>query len=346
MKELQLILDTLERHPSRGAALATLVEVEGSSYRRPGARKLVLEDGTAVGMISGGCLEQDVVERARQTLASGESQIVVYDTTQDNDLIWGVGLGCQGIIRILVEKLPSAPQWVAQLRANFRDRRATELIVIHRSAVGGHSEAEADACGTFLGSQRPELRGAEDSAEGVFCECVPPPAALMIFGAGDDAIPLVRMAHEVGWHVSVCDSRATYASRARFPDAQALIVVAAAGAAARVPLDARVHAVVMTHRYSEDATLLRWLLAQPLAYLGVLGPRSRTARILSELGEPGVPATREHLYAPIGLDIGGSTPENVAISILAELQAVQSGRAANHLRARTRPIHASGDDRS
>ena len=339
MKELQLILDTLERNPRQGAALATLVEVEGSSYRRPGARKLVLEDGTTVGMISGGCLEQDVVERARRTLASGQSQSVVYDTTQDNDLIWGVGLGCQGIIRILIEKLPPAPQWVAQLRANFRDRRATELIVIHRSAVG-RSEAEADAHGTFLASQRPGIRGAEDSPAGVFCERVPPPAALMIFGAGDDAIPLVRMAHEVGWHVSVCDSRAPYASRARFPDAQALIVVAAADAANRVPLDARIYAVVMTHRYTEDVTLLRWLLAQPLAYLGVLGPRRRTARILSELGEPGAPATCEHLYAPIGLDIGGSTPENVAISILAELQAVQSERAANHLRARTRPIHA------
>ena len=125
-----------------------------------------------------------------------------------------------------------------------------------------------------------------------------------------------------------------------FPNAHALIVVAAADAANRVSLDAQTYAVVMTHRYTEDVTLLRWLLARPLAYLGVLGPRHRTARILSELGEPDAPATYERLYAPIGLDIGGSTPENVAISILAELQAVQSGRAANHLRARTRAIHA------
>ena len=339
MKELQLILDALERRPREAAALATLVEAEGSSYRRPGARKLVLEDLTTVGMISGGCLEQDVVERSRETLASGKSQSVVYDTTQDNDLIWGVGLGCQGIIRILIEKLPPAPPWVAQLRANFRDRRATELIVIHRSAVGGRGEPEADSLGTFLASQKPELRKAEDSAASVFHERVPPPPSLVIFGAGDDAIPLVRMAHEVGWQVSVCDSRASYASKARFPDAHALIVVAAADAANLVPLDARICAVVMTHRYTEDVTLLRWLLAQPLAYLGVLGPRRRTARILSEIGQPGAPATHEHLYAPIGLDIGSSTPESVAISILAELQAVHSGRAPNHLRARTRPIH-------
>src|SRR5262245_29350689 len=138
MKELQVILGALAQAPRQPAALATLVKVEGSSYRRPGARRLVLGDGKTLGSISGGCLEEDVMERARRTLASGEPQTVIYDTTSENDIVWGVGLGCRGIVRVMIERLAPDPAWVGKLRENFRARRETALTIVHDEKSGPH----------------------------------------------------------------------------------------------------------------------------------------------------------------------------------------------------------------
>lgn len=326
MTEIARILATLDTAAGQPAALATLVQVEGSSYRRPGARLLLLPDGTRIGSISGGCLEEDVLERARRVLASGRSGLAVYDTTAENDLVWGVGLGCQGVVRIFIERLADPrPAWVAELRRNLRARRDTPLAVDY---------AGPGATGTRLAGKE---AGATE-----FHEIIPASPALVICGAGDDAQPLARLAREIGWHITVADTRPAYASRDRFPEADLVVSGPVAEIAASLALDDHTFVVVMTHRYVDDREFLRALLPRALPYLGQLGPRTRTDRLLGELKDSGIAlsdAARATLHAPVGLDLGGGTPETVALAILAEMQARLAGRTPGFLRDRPGPIH-------
>jgi len=330
MKELRQIVDILESAPVGGAALATLVDVSGSSYRRPGARLLCLADGRRAGSISGGCLEDDIVVHARSVLTNGVAGTVTYDTSAENDLLWGVGLGCHGVVQVLIEKVDGRPAWVRALRENWGRRKATDLAMVWRGA-------EAGRLGTRLACDLEPLPGAS-----IFRETIEPPVALIVFGGGDDAQPLVRLAKDLGWQVTVADPRPAYASPARFPGADAVVVARPEEAAERVALDAATLVVVMTHRYAHDVPLLRQLMARPLAYLGLLGPRKRAERILDDLAAEGLPLTsemRRRLHAPVGLDLGADNPEEVALAILAEMKASLSGRDARPLRDRTAPIH-------
>ena len=334
MKELPAIVAALTEGPSEPAALATLLTVEGSSYRRPGARLLLTASGRRLGSISGGCLEEDLLARARRVLDSGTAETVIYDTTSENDLVWGVGLGCHGVVKLLVEKLPPRPAWAAFVAAEFRDRRPVELAVVH----GG----ETRDYGTRLAREMALRQPAPDAAS-IYRELVQPPPALAIFGAGDDAQPLARLAHELGWRVTIADPRAAFATAARFPSAATLVVAPAEQLADLAALDARTLAVVMTHHYVHDVPLLRALLDRPLAFLGLLGPRKRAEKILADLAAEGVvvtPEQRARLHAPVGLDLGADAPEQVALAILAEMQAVLTGREPRPLRERNRPIHA------
>lgn len=331
MKELEAIVRALLAPGAGESVLATLVRVEGSSYRRPGARLLLTATGIRSGSISGGCLEEDVLARARRVAASGEPELAVYDTTSENDLVWGVGLGCHGVVHVLIEKLPQRPVWALALAENFSAGRVTEMAVFH---AGNHPQE----LGSRLGSRRPE-----DDSSKIFFENVPPPTPLAIFGAGDDAQPLARLAHELGWRVTLADPRAAFATPERFPTAHRLVVGPAAELVARVAPSADALAVIMTHHYVHDLPLLRALLPRPLAYLGLLGPRKRAERILDDLERENFPvaaAQRERLHAPVGLDIGAETPEQVALAIVAEMQTVLGGRDARPLRERKRPIHA------
>jgi len=333
MQEIARILAALAAAPGQPAALATLVRVEGSSYRRPGARLLVWRDGARLGSISGGCLEDDVVLRAQRVLENGRPEVAVYDTTSENDLVWGVGLGCQGIVTVFIEALPAArPRWLGVLAENLHARRNTALAVVHGSDDSGPH-------GTCLASEASKTA----KPANVFLEIISAPPPLIVFGAGDDAQPLVRLAKEVGWHVTVADSRAGYANATRFPQADAIVVAPADKLVKQLAIDQRTFAVVMTHRYADDVRLLRALLPRPLAYLGLLGPRKRTDRLLGQLRTDGFTpdeAMLARLHAPVGLDLGGSTPETVALSILAEMHSRLSGRTPINLRDRAQPIHA------
>lgn len=327
MPELSRILAALDSTTGQPAALATLVKVEGSSYRRPGARLLLLPDDTRIGSISGGCLEEDVMERARRVLATGNPELAVYDTTAENDLVWGVGLGCQGVVRIFIEQVsPIRPDWVAALRANLHERRDTALSVDY----------------TGPAPRGTRLTVAAGTGEESFCETVPAPPALIICGAGDDAQPLARLAKQTGWHVTVADARAAYATAHRFPEADRIIAHPINVITAGLRLDVRTFAVVMTHRYADDREFLRALLPHDFPYLGQLGPRVRTDRLLNDLKADGLTLTDAQLaklHAPVGLDLGGSTPETVALAILAELQTRLTGRTLGHLRDHPGPIH-------
>lgn len=368
MKELSEILDAYKalRRQGRPAALATVVAVSGSSYRRPGARMLMTADGWVAGGVSGGCLESDVFQRAFAVMEAGQADTVTYDTTEDGDIVFGVGLGCRGVIQILIEPLNgSRPDFeflssLARLREAgvcatvFRReggssaRLGDRLLLSHSGRVYDgladadlaarvHSDAEDVLASGKSGVREYATLGGSIT---VFLEVLSPPQSLVVFGAGHDAPPLVRLAKELGWHVTVADSRPAYATTEHFPQADAVLVCPPEEAASRLSVDARTAVVLMTHNYLHDRALLaQWLLA-PLRYLGVLGPKRRTERLLSGLSASAVSdEALSRLHSPVGLDIGADTPEMIALSIIAGIQAVAAGRPGGFLRDRPGPIY-------
>jgi xanthine dehydrogenase accessory factor len=313
--------------------LATLVAVEGSSYRRRGARMLICDGQRRIGSISGGCLEEDLLERSKRVAATGRAELVHYDTSQENDLLWGTGTGCHGVVRVLLECISSRPEWVGVVAANLLAGQPTRLDVVWESPEGPLGTALSDP-----------LNGAHrDGQAGVFEDIVEAATELAIFGAGDDAQPLARIACEMGWRVTVADPRPARPTPGRFPGVAAWVLGPADELVSRASPRQGSLAVVMTHHYRHDLPLLRDLLPIPLAYLGLLGPRARAEKILSDLGTEGVvltPAMKARLRAPVGLDLGADGPEEVALSIMAEMKAVVAGRDGRPLRERTLPIHA------
>jgi xanthine/CO dehydrogenase XdhC/CoxF family maturation factor len=331
MKDLQAIVRHLAgAGPGAAGVLATLVAVEGSSYRRAGARMLFAPGGGRIGSISGGCLEEDLSERAGTVARTGRAETVVYDTTSENDLVWGVGTGCHGVVRLLLEPLPGRPAWIGTLAQNFEQGRPTPLEVVWEAS-------DPALLGTRLSGGPPAPASAR-----VFLETVAPAPRLVVFGAGDDARPLARLASELGWRVAVGDPRPAFATPGRFPEAGELAVGPADALVSRLDPGPGDLAVVMTHHYVHDVPILRALLARPLAYLGLLGPRLRAEKILSDLAADGFaisPDMRRLLRAPVGLDLGADHPEDIALSILSEMRAALAGRDGRPLRERSGPIH-------
>ncbi len=291
----------------------------------------MLSDGTRTGSISGGCLEADLQARANRVIQMGKAEIAVYDTTGENDLVWGVGLGCHGVATVVIEPLRGEPDWTRVLRENIAARKTTSLAVFwDKSAPQNSRTALADT--TFESSA-----GAQ-----IFHDDIAAPLHLLICGAGDDARPLAQLAEGLGWVATVCDPRSGHATAERFPTAQARIVCRPADLLEHVVPDAETVAVVMTHHYVHDIPLLRQLLPLDLPYVGLLGPAKRAERILSDLEGNGFEVTetmRQRLHAPVGLDIGADGAEEVALSILAEIKARLAGRKGTPLRERNGSIH-------
>lgn len=400
MKELRDIVGAFEKVESGSttAALATLVKAQGSTYRRPGARMLITSEGQMVGSLSGGCLEGDVFEQAQAVMASGKPIVVQYDTMSDQDIIWGLGLGCNGIVQILIERLEeeSSLNHLAFLTDCLRLRQVGVLATVFhfegqvKAQVGtrlivypdGTVNSDIEDADLVVQIRDDVWKAFEDNRSQVkayplpkgkvevFIEVIQPPVPLMIFGAGHDTLPLVRLAQELGWYVTVVDSRQADATRERFQSADEVILsrpegigdsetfaVATLGASAllrlrkhgakqqsadRISLDNRIMAVVMTHNYLHDLELLKTLLPFPVRYLGILGPKSRTEKLLQDLQEQGITPTQaqlQSLYSPVGLDIGADTPEEIALSIVAEIQAVLANNSGGSLRNKLGPIH-------
>jgi xanthine/CO dehydrogenase XdhC/CoxF family maturation factor len=370
LKELENIVAEAQRARSAGksVALATVVDVEGSAYRLPGARMLIADGKWIAGSISGGCLEDDVVMRAQEAIAKDEALVTTYDTTSDDDIVFGVGLGCKGIITILIE--PIRPQdhgvdFLGFAKSCLEDRTpgvvATVIRVQGRTAAKAGSrfvsrleERRSDVADRDLESkieaairvmpQAAKLMtfSLEHGAANVFVERIEPPTPLVVFGAGHDAIPVVRLAKELGWHVTLVDHRPAYATAARFPLADRVLIGTPSELSSKVTLTPDTLALVMTHNYLRDLELLQILLPAPVRYLGLLGPRRRTDQLLADLQEKGIRPTADQLsrfYGPVGLDIGSEGPIEVALSILSEMQAVMTSHPGGHLKERKRPIH-------
>lgn len=367
MRELRDILDALAEAQARGerAALGTVIRVRGSTYRREGARLLIRADGGTVGSVSGGCLEGDIAEIARDVLATGRARLAQYDLTSDDDAVWGLGLGCNGAIDVLIEPVPG--DLPARLRRAIDERQTLVLATLIAGPDGltpgarlylaedgapegslGDPALDAravTAARTQLDAHKSAvvtLDGPRGSAD-VFVEVLVPPLPLLICGAGHDVIPVVRLAHELGWWVMVADSRPAYATRARFPGADEVVLADDADVPRKVRIDRDTFVVVMTHNFLHDRTLLRGLLETPARYIGLLGPRARTDRLLADLAREGVTvdeAKRARLFGPVGVDLGAESPEEIALSILAEILALRNARQIASLRERGGPIHA------
>ena len=355
MREQNQILELWEKARSAGepGVLATVVKTQGSSYRLPGARLLLTKSGERAGGISGGCLEDDLIKRAWWLTANGPV-IRKYDTTADGEIAAeGYGLGCNGIIHVLLERVtarnPSVLPYLESARKLRRPASIAHILAPHE-LVGKRIALDADGLlqgsSSVDGALREELldvmRRAHESQllflpddREVFIEKLAPPLHLLLFGAGDDAVSLVDFAKYLGWQVSVFDGRAHYARADKFPLADQVAVRSANSPAPVV--DPWTVAVVMTHSYSQDLDLLRTLAREPLSYLGVLGPRKRALQLLSESEAPSL---NGHLHSPMGLDLGGHGPEQVAVAVIAEIQAVLNGRSGGFLRDRTGPIHS------
>lgn len=338
MPELKHILELAKRARDANEELcvATVVGVEGSAYRRPGARMVLTRSGQRAGTVSGGCLEGEIAKKA-WWLTEKRAAVQRYSSFFDDDGDMPYGLGCGGTVIVLLERGEPAAKTVEALCSSVEERRAWVVVIDTSTEMPGTALIMNDA-GEIVW-QRPgleegvkfanEVRGAKASrqAGNLYIQYLAPPPSLVVFGAGDDARPLVEFMAELDWHVTVADGRSQLIRAERFPQAASVVGLDAALREAATA-DA---AVIMTHSYEQDRQILRGLLDLELKYLGILGPRQRTERLIGDIA-PGLSCSVEdsltRLHSPVGLDLGGHTPAAIALSIAAELQAVVSGRGA------------------
>ena len=377
MNEVRALVEAFDEASVRGerCALAMVVNVEGSSYRRPGARMLVCEGGASTGTISAGCLESDVIEHAKRVITTGKAKLLEYNTASTSDeMAWGLGLGCNGIVRVLVEPVAPGSLYIEALKRSCEANAASVLVATVYQHTGSESLVGARLCinedgliageslsGPMVVMLERELRAGGEMApatrvydvEGgvikVFVETLLPPVPLVIFGAGHDVLPIVELARGLGWQTSVVDPQARPVSRERFALADEVILSRPEDVSDHVTITRRTLTLLMSHNYSHDLELLRFLLASPARYIGIMGPRQRTERMLSELeAGDGVYCLDEadlaRIYSPVGLDIGANSSGEIALSILAEMRAVLEGRSGGMLRERRGSIHGDQDD--
>jgi len=356
----------------REAVLATVVAVEGSAYRRPGAKMIVADEGDGVGSITAGCLEDEVLALAQDVLAAGAPRIERFDLTGDDD-VWGLGVGCNGVIDILLEPLTEAYRPVVDTYRRGEDLSVLTVLESDAAAVepgdrafgspsrspedGGLSvaveasdwpdwlsNAAADPAAQLLEADKSDtvtLEGDGQRVE-VFIDSVTAPPKMVVFGSGHDVAPVTDLAKRVDFEVTVVTFRGAAAEDERFPAADRVISTSPADVREAVEFDADTYAVVMTHNFIDDRLTLDELLATPTGYIGLMGPRKRFEEMQEDFAEEGrtfSEAELDRIYTPAGLDLGGGTPFHIAQSIVAEVTAVHHDRDPKHLSAREGPIH-------
>ena len=370
MKEIRDIIQAFDEAQKLGkqTALATVVHVEGSSYRRPGARMLIEDDGQLTGAISGGCLEGDALRKALLVMTEKRSRLVTYDTMDDDDAKFGVGLGCNGIIQVLIEPIdeesPNNP--IKFLKAINEKRQQSVLVTLF--SLEDKKDPQYGTCllikkDKTIVNTTPVLKDVlKHDAEEVminqassfknyisndhdltaFIEVIKPPVSVIIIGAGNDVIPLVDMADILGWETTVIDGRANYAKKERFTSACQVLVSKPEQVFDQVQIDERTIFLLMTHNYNYDKAMLKQLLQKNITYIGMLGPKKKRERILDEFKEEGLVFTEQQLsvlHSPVGLDIGAETSEEIALSILAEIKAFFANKDVQSLRKIKEVIH-------
>ncbi len=331
------VLPTLERWVADGlrAATATVVATERSAPRQPGAVLAVSERGEMAGSVTGGCVEPAVYEEAQEVLAGGAPRLRTYGIADEE--AFEVGLPCGGTVHVFVDAL--APELVAPLAEAVQEERPAALVVDVAGEAAGRKRlvlADADGEGDVERAARELLARGESAlvrAEGreVFVSAFPPRPRMYVFGAVDHAAAVATVGRFLGYRVTVCDARAKFATRERFPDVDELVVEWPDRFLAHAPVDERTAICVLTHDHKFDVPALQVALRTPARYIGAMGARRTNAARAERLRAEGVSEQElERIHAPIGLDIGSRTPEEVAVAIAAEIVAVARGKAAGH----------------
>ena len=378
MKELKEIVKAYDAavQSGKGIALASVVHLEGSSYRRPGARMLVSDEGELTGAISGGCLEGDALRKALYALSQQRSRLVSYDTSDEDDMTIGIQLGCAGVIQVLFEPIDPHKQDnpIQLIRKALAIRQEAVMVTLFNL-----SNKNADQPGTcLLMESNGNITGTipiqgiekvvmgdvlqamhhkksvfrEYQADGIsltaFIEFLQPAISLVVVGAGNDAVPMMQIADTLGWDVRIVDGRNTHARPERFIAACQILVSKPEAVLEQLPMDGRTVFVMMTHNYNYDLSMLKALLSTQTPYIGMLGPKKKLDRMLDELRQEGMQLDETMLskvHGPTGLEIGAETPEEIALSIIAEIQAVVEGKAGGMLKHKPDVIHTREDIR-
>ena len=368
MKEFKTIIDTYQKvdFEQRKAALATVVQVKGSSYRSPGARMLMLDNGTWVGSISGGCLEGDALRKARQVILSKTPRTVTYDTTNDDDNKLGIGLGCNGIIDILIEPIDHStennPITEIQTLLSFGDYGAIATVFesgenpeIHvgekyilkpdgsvlceNGALKKLVESDLEKS---LASKKSQIKSYENGSIQAFVEVIQPEVDLLIFGGGFDAKPVTELASVLGWKVTVSDECVAHLIPINFPKADQMVACQRDYVSKEFTITPFTAIVLMSHNLNYDKQVILEIINSEASYIGILGPKKRAEKLIAHLEENNIevtPEIQQKLHYPIGLDIGAETPDEIAVSIIAEIQAKFNNRTGGFLKYRSGSIH-------
>lgn len=371
MKEIRRIIDVYEKldFSKRKVALATVVAIEGSSYRRPGARMLIMDDGRWEGAISGGCLEGDALTRARNVMLSNIPELVTYDTMDDDANSLEIGLGCNGIIDVFIEPVNPGDHTnpVAYLKEYVRNREMHALATVLKTGKGSDFKTgkrfiltEKDSVSIpdwlfedmqqVLDDGNPRIKN-YDQPGGiyeVFIERITPDLDLIIFGAGFDVVPVVKIANELGWQVTVTEDCVAHLAPKRFTPSTCLLYAERDAVLEKIIVNERTAAILMSHNYRYDLAVLEALLTTEMPYIGILGPLKRYEKLKAEIKNN----KKNHIsaesfsrvHAPIGLDIGAETPDEIAVSIISEIKAFFAERSAGFLKNRKIPIHPRNNE--
>lgn len=372
MRELDIIIAEYESLKSKniGAILATVVLVEGSSYRRAGARMLIDEYGSITGAISGGCLEGDALKKALHALHQQKNKLITYDTSDEDDAIIGAQLGCNGIIQVLFEPLSYEDIFnacellktviaqkhplaiVVQFNLDSSKYQAGTVLTIHSNLEFRGKQMQEDllafslekAALTFKTKTSNFIKiKSEIETQNLFIQYYTPPVKLIIVGAGNDAQILAQQADLLGWEVIVTDGRPTHANKDRFTSSCQIIVANPEQTLEHIEIDQRSYVVLMSHNYNYDFEVLKLLISEvQIPYIGILGPLTKYQRMEQDLKNEGFNLTeiiRNKIHAPIGLEIGAETPSEIGLSILSEIQSVVTKTSARPLREKLKPIH-------
>jgi xanthine/CO dehydrogenase XdhC/CoxF family maturation factor len=348
--------------------IATVVAVRGSAYRRPGARMLLTQFRWIAGSVSGGCLEGDISNKGWWRTRGGEPVVVTYDSripesADDDDVRAAFGLGCDGVVEVLLERAGAAgaidPLELAH-ECIRTQRRAAIATVFRGTAIApigqrlvlragtescSHAIADSELRAQLVADARAAIENGEsrshryETADGpveAFVESIVPPPRLFLFGTGHDAIPVVQLARLLGWETFVITPKPRVTTRERFVQADEVVVAPPADLAERIDTSDRAVAIVMGHHYELDREHVGLLAGTQVRYIGVLGPRARTTRMLAELC---LSVDDPRIHAPLGLDVGAETPQEIALAAVSEIQATLRRAPGTPLRARTGPIH-------
>ncbi|MCM3568464.1 XdhC family protein [Neobacillus mesonae] len=360
-----MIITELKRciQNNQKAVLAVIIDKKGSSYRQVGAKSLIQSDGTIVGVLSGGCIEQDLFEHAKDVFETGDPKQIVYDLRNDDDAPWGLGVGCNGVITIWLSLIdPVNRKKEAENMMNIFERQYSSTEPFTLGAVITSDRHEVLSPGTVFEPNEMDttylpfnkLNGIIESQSflidgkavnaAIFLETITPTPSIIVFGAGPDASSLANQLKLLHWHVTVVDHRPGYVTEENFPNVDELKLVSPRRFPEGLELNENTYAVIMTHHYEQDLVYLKGLMKENPAYIGLLGPKRRFENLKKDLQVQGVtiPAFMEdRIHTPIGLDIGSETPEEIALSIAAEIMSCRNKASYQPLKWKTDSIHTA-----